>query len=159
MTYKEIKKSLATGELRHRDNYPRQENDMSEDNDSDESVGKTHKKKIRKRYIMSTSEGQFIINLPSCVGVHLGFYAPCYDDEWCWCPFSKISNNKWHEVVGIDSKLEPILCSSSKKFGPSDLVSHIQKKHDNFMGHGVLRYLNILFEDAFGDGESKGTVS
>ena len=155
LTYKEIKKSLATGELSHPDNYPRQDNDMSEDNDSDESVGKTHKKKISKRYIMSTSEGQFIINLPSCVGVHLGFYAPCYDDEWCWCPFSKISNNKWHEVVGIDSKLEPILCSSSKKFGPSDLVSHIQKKHDNFMGHGVLRYLNILFEDAFGDGESK----
>jgi hypothetical protein len=155
LTYKEIKKSLATGELSHPDNYPRQDNDMSKDNDSDESVGKTHKKKISKRYIMSTSEGQFIINLPSCVGMHLGFHAPCYDDEWCWCPFSKISNNKWHEGVGIDSKLEPILCSSSKKFGPSDLVSHIQKKHDNFMGHGVLRYLNILFEDAFGDGESK----
>ena len=126
LTYKEIKKSLATGELSHPDNYPRQDNDMSEDNDSDESVGKTHKKKISKRYIMSTSEGQFIINLPSCVGMHLGFHAPCYDDEWCWCPFSKLINNKWHQIVGIDSKLEPKLCSSSKKFGPSDLVSHIQ---------------------------------
>ena len=30
LTYKEIKKSLASGELRHPDNYPRQENDMSE---------------------------------------------------------------------------------------------------------------------------------
>jgi hypothetical protein len=44
---------------------------------------------------------------------------------------------------------------SSKTFGPSDLVSYIQTKHDNFMGHGVLRCINILFEDAFGDGESK----
>ena len=73
MTYKEIKKSLATGELRHPDNYPRQENDMSEDKDSDESVGKIHKKKFSKRYIMSTSEGQFIINLPVVLGCILVF--------------------------------------------------------------------------------------
>lgn len=55
----------------------------------------------------------------------------------------------------IDSKLEPKLCSSTKKFGPSDLVSHIKEKHQNFLGHGVVMYLNSVFEDAFGNGECK----
>ena len=142
-TFKKLKKQLETGSLSRPDN-------VVQDSDSDESVGK-----IRYKNKLSTSEGQFIISLPKCIGMHLGFHAPCYDDEWCWCPFSKLVNNKWHQIVGIDSKLEPKLCSSSKKFGPSDLVSHIQEKHKDLLGHGVVMYLNSVFEDAFGDGESK----
>lgn len=142
-TFKKLKKQLETGSLSRPDN-------VVQDSDSDESVGK-----IRYKNKLSTSEGQFIISLPRCIGMHLGFHAPCYDDEWCWCPFSKLVNNKWHQIVGIDSKLEPKLCSSSKKFGPSDLVSHIQEKHKDLLGHGVVMYLNSVFEDAFGDGESK----
>ena len=46
-------------------------------------------------------------------------------------------------------KLELKLCSSSKKFGPSDLVSHIQEKHKDLLMHGVVMYLNSVFEDAF----------
>lgn len=142
-TFKKLKKQLETGSLSRPEN-------VVQDSDSDESVGK-----IRYKNKLSTSEGQFIISLPRCIGMHLGFHAPCYDDEWCWCPFSKLINNKWHQIVGIDSKLEPKLCSSSKKFGPSDLVSHIQEKHKDLLGHGVVMYLNSVFEDAFGDGESK----
>ena len=142
-TFKKLKKQLETGSLSRPDN-------VVQDSDSDESVGK-----IRNKNKMSTSEVQFIMSLPRCIGMHLGFHAPCYDDEWCWCPFSKLINNKWHQIVEIDSKLEPKLCSSSKKFGPSDLVSHIQEKHKDLLGHGVVMYLNSVFEDAFGDGESK----
>lgn len=104
---------------------------------------------------MSVSKGQFIVNLPRCIGMHLGFHVPCYDDEWCWCPFSKLRNNKWHEIVEIDSKLEPKLFKSTKKFGPSDLVSHIKEKHQNFLGRGVVMFLNSVFEDVFGNGKSK----
>ena len=142
-TFKKLKKQLETGSLSRPDN-------VVQDSDSDESASK-----IRYMNKLSTSEGQFIISLPRCIGMHLGFHAPCYDNEWCWCPFSKLVNNKWHQIVGIDSKLEPKLCSSSKKFGPSDLVSHIQEKHKDLLGHGVVMYLNSVFEDAFGDGESK----
>ncbi len=143
-TFKKLKKQLETGSLSHPEN-------VVQDSDSDESVGK-----IRTKNKMSTSEVLFIISLPRCIGMHLGFHAPCYDDEWCWCPFSKLHNNKWHQIVEIDSKLEPKLCSSSKKFGPSDLVSHIQEKHKDLLGHGVVMYLiNSVFEDAFGEGESK----
>jgi hypothetical protein len=139
-TFKKLKKQLKTGVLSHPDN-------VVQDSDSDESVGK-----IRNKNKMSMSEVQFIMSLPSCIGMRLGFHAPCYDNEWCWCPFSKLRNNKWHQIVEIDSKLEPKLCSSSKKFGPSDLVSHIQEKHKDLLGHSVVMYLNSLFEDAFGDG-------
>ena len=142
-TFKKLKKQLETGSLSRPDN-------VVQDSDSDESVGK-----IRNKNKMSTSEVQFIQSLPICIGMHLGFHALCYDNEWCWCPFSKLINNKWHQIVEIDSKLEPKLCSSSKKFGPSDLVSHIQEKHKDLLGHGVVMYLNSVFEDAFGDGESK----
>ena len=93
------------------------------DEDSDESVGRPHKKQVLK--VLSTLEQKFILNLNGCLSMHLGFYAPCNDDEWCYCPLSKLSNQKWLKAMKCYSELGAKFCSSNKKFGPSDLVCHI----------------------------------
>jgi hypothetical protein len=49
------------------------------DEDSDESVGRPRNK--NKPQILSTSQDKFILNLKSCLSMHLGFYALCRDDE------------------------------------------------------------------------------
>ena len=85
--------------------------------------------------------------------MHLGFHAPFNDDEWCYRPFSKTLNQKWHELIKFDSGLHHKFCSSNKKFGPSDLISHINEKHNDHLIHGIAMYLRTLFRDAFGDGE------
>ena len=30
-------------------------------------------------------------------------HAPFNDDEWCYCPFLKTLNQKWHELIKLDS--------------------------------------------------------
>jgi hypothetical protein len=121
------------------------------DEDSDESVsGPCHKNKPK---IHSTTQEKFILNLNSCLSMHLGFYSPCSDDKWCCRPPSKLANKNWHEAMEFDSDLEPKFSSSNKKFGPSDLVCHVQEKHQDLLGIGVRIYLGTLFGNAFGQGE------
>ncbi len=102
---------------------------------------------------MSTSEEKFISNLPSCMSVHLGFHALCYNDEWCYCPFSKKLNHKWHDMMESDSGLHRKFCSNNKKLGPSDLISHIKEKYIDLLGDGNRMYLKALYGNAFGDDE------
>ena len=110
-------------------------------------------RKSRKPYILSTSEKKFIWNLPSCILVHLGFHAPCNDDEWCYSPFSKTLNHKRHDMMEYESGLHHKFCSINKKLCPSDLVSHIKDNHNDLLNIGGRMYLKTLFGDAFGDGE------
>ena len=111
-TVKEMNRRLASGDFR--DTYQ-----ATKDEDSDESVGRPRHKNQPK--ILSKTQEKFILNLHSCLSMHLGFYAPCNDDEWCSCPLSKLANKNWHEAIGFDSDIESQFCSSNKKFGPSDL--------------------------------------
>jgi hypothetical protein len=115
-TLNEMIKRLADGDFK--DIY-----DSRNYEDSNESDGRPHKK--RKPKMLSTSEEKFILNLNSCLLMHLGFYAPCNDDEWCCCPLLKLANKNWHEAMVFDSELGPQFCSSNKKFGPFDLVCHV----------------------------------
>mgnify|MGYP006204889239 CR=1 FL=1 len=55
----------------------------------------------------------------------------------------------WNMIHGLHHKF----CSSNKKFGPSDLISYINKKHNDRLCHGIAIYLRTLYRDAFGDGE------
>ena len=126
--------------------------DVRDDN-SDESIGRPPKKKSRKCYILSTSEEKFISHLHCCLSMHLGFHAPINDDERCNCPFSITLKQKWHELIKFDSGLHHKFCSSNKKFGRSDLIPHINEKHNDRLGHGIAMYLRPLYGDAFGDGE------
>jgi len=144
-TLNEIKKRLAGGELNHLF-------DRNNDSDSDESVGRPRKKKT-KMLRMSASEEKFISFLHSCISMHLGFHAPCHDDKWCYCPFLKTINMKWHQAMGFDSKLDTRFCSTNKSFSPSSLISHVQEKHHDILGIGVVMYLKMLYEGALGEGE------
>ena len=143
-TFNEMKIRLAHGDLKVA-------LDPRLDEDSDESVGRPDKKRVPK--VLSTLEQKFILNLNSCLPMHLGFYAPCNDDEWCYCPLSKLSNQKWLKAMECYSELGEKFCSSNKKFGPSDLVCHIQEKHQDLLGRSVIIYLEALYGNKFGQGE------
>jgi hypothetical protein len=142
-TVNEMNRRLASGDFR--DTY-----EATEDEDSDESVGRPRHKNQPK--ILSKTQEKFILNLHSCLSMHLGFYAPCNDDEWCSCPLSKLANKNWHEAIGFDSDIESQFCSSNKKFGPSDLFCHVREKHLDLLGIGVRIYLGTLFGNEFGQG-------
>ena len=85
--------------------------------------------------------------------MHLGFHAPCNDDEWCYCPLSRIANKKWHDAMEFNSNLEESFCSSNKSFCPCSLISHINKAHKDILGNAVAMYLDILYENALAHGE------
>ena len=105
--------------------------------DSDVSVGKVPKKRRTPRTMVSMAEEKFILNLHTCISMHLGFHAPCKDDEWCYCPLSRIVNKKWHEAVGFDSELEESFCNSNKSFRPCNLVSHLKEARMNILGTAI----------------------
>ena len=142
-TVNEMNRRLASGDFR--DTYQ-----ATKDEDSDESVGRPRHKNQPK--ILSKTQEKFILNLHSCLSMHLGFYAPCNDDEWCSCPLSKLANKNWHEAIGFDSDIESQFCSNNNKFGPSDLFCHVREKHLDLLGIGVRIYLGTLFGNEFGQG-------
>ena len=144
-TVNEMNRRLASGDFR--DTYQ-----ATEDEDSDESVGRP--RHIKQPKILSKTQEKFILNLHSCLSMHLGFYAPCNDDEWCYCPLSKIVNKKWHDAMEFNSNLEASFCSSNKSFCPCSPISHIKEAHKDTLGKAVAMYLDILYENALGHGES-----
>ena len=84
--------------------------------------------------------------------MHLGFHALFNDDEWCYGLFLKTLNQKWHELIKFDSGLHHKFCSGNKKCDPSDIISHINKKHNDHLSCGIAMYLRTLYGDACGDG-------
>lgn len=145
-TLSNINTSLFVGKPSHL-------HEVNNDSDSDVSVGKLPKKRRTPRTMVSEAEEKFVLNLHSCISMHLGFHAPCNDDEWCYCPLSRIVNNKWHDAMGFDSKLEESFCSCSKSFRPCGLLSHIKEAHKNILGSAVSMYLDNLYKNSLGHGE------
>ena len=127
--------------------------EVKDGSDSDVSVGRLPKKRSTSHHMVSAAEEKFISSLHSCISMHLGFHAPCNDDGWCFCPLSKTMNQKSHDAMEFDSSLETKFCSSNKLFCPGSLVSHIEETHKDILGTAVALYLNILYENALGDGE------
>ena len=111
------------------------------------------KKKRIKPHTISSSEEKFTLNLHSCISMHFVFHARCNDDEWCYCPFSKTTNKKLHEVLEFDSRLEPQFCSSNNS---SAIVSHVKEKHADLLDYSLIMYLKHIYTDKFGDVEFMG---
>jgi hypothetical protein len=145
-TLSNINASLAIGKASHL-------HEVNNGYDSDVSMGKGPKKRRTPQTMVSKAEEKSVLNLHSCISMHLGFHAPCNDNEWCYCPLLRIVNKKWHEAMGFNSELEESFCSSSKSFHPRNLVSHIKEAHKNILGTAVAIYLDNLNENALGDGE------
>ena len=84
ITLEGLREKLAAGELRDLYVNSKDKDIDCRDNESDKSVGRPWNKKCRKPYKLSSSEEKMILNLPSCLLVHLSFHDPFNDDGWCY---------------------------------------------------------------------------
>ena len=85
--------------------------------------------------------------------MHLGFHAPCYDDEWCWCPFSKISNNKWHE--GVTAEFDEKDNADPQKYTSDELQTIVTKPVVGMKGISFVPYTGMSVFAFRGDNEVK----
>jgi len=73
-TLSNINKRLVVGKPSHL-------HEVRNNSDSDVSLGKLPNKRRKPCTMVSAEEEKFILNLHSCISMHLGFHAPCNDDE------------------------------------------------------------------------------